>query len=77
MCTLVACELAASGKQQHSKHLVLLPFKVAGRLLQVNEVSILMNLWQKGVAIQTASSSKARMADTCDQGDLSMYSEAQ
>jgi len=51
MWTLVACELTACGKQQKGTRLVLLPFKVAGKLLQGNEVSSHMNLLHTGVAV--------------------------
>jgi len=40
MWRVVACELTAAGKQQKDKYLVLLPFKVAGKLLEVNELGL-------------------------------------
>jgi hypothetical protein len=58
MWRVVACELTAAGKQQKDKYLVLLPFKVAGKLLEVNELSLHKKLLHTGVAIQTAGSSK-------------------
>lgn len=72
----VPCELTASGEQQKGEHLVLLPFTVAGKLLEVNELSLQMHLLHTRFALRTAGSSKI-LADTSDQGDLSMCSKVQ
>ena len=78
MWTRVASASTASGKQQKGRHLVLLPFKVAGKLLQVNKVSIQMNLLHTGFAIQTAGSLKVFAWLThVTKGDLSMCSKLQ
>lgn len=54
----VDTQLTASGKQQKGKYLELVPFKVAGQLLEVNDLSLQISLLSTGTAIPIASSLK-------------------
>ena len=54
----VDMQLTSSGKLQKGKCLELVPFKVAGKLLEVNDLSLQIYLLSTGTAIPIASSLK-------------------